>query len=476
MGRECDVVVIGMGPGGEEVAGRLAEAGLDVVGVEAELLGGECPYWACVPSKMIVRAGNLLADARRVPGMAGDARVEPDWSPVAARIRDEATTDWDDAAAVERFTGKGGHFVRARGRLTGPGQVEAGGETYTARRAVVVATGSASWAPPVDGLDAVPYWTNREAVSAKERPESLLVLGGGAVGVELAQGYARFGTRVTVVEAADRLLPPEEPESGALVARVLESEGLTVRTRARAASVRHEGDTFTLVLDGGEQLRADRLLVATGRRPRLSGLGLETAGLDPEARTLRVDGHMRAVPEKHGGLLGHGHGHGRGGEPGLWAVGDVTGEGAFTHMAMYQADIAVRSILGEDGPAADYRAVPRVTFTDPEIGAVGLTEEAAREQGLSIRTGIAEVPSSTRGWIHKAGNDGFIKLVEDTSRGVLVGATSAGPEGGETLYGLAVAVRAAVPVVTLRDMIYAYPTFHRGVLDALADLDRPERA
>ncbi|MFG3260469.1 dihydrolipoyl dehydrogenase family protein [Streptomyces sp. NPDC048172] len=473
MGRQCDVVVIGMGPGGEEVAGRLAEAGLDVVGVEAELLGGECPYWACVPSKMIVRAGNLLADARRVPGMAGQAQVEPDWSPVAARIRDEATTDWDDAAAVERFTKKGGHFVRARGRLTGPGQVEADGETYTARRAVVVATGSAPWAPPVDGLSAVPYWTNREAVSAEETPESLLVLGGGAVGVELAQGYARFGTRVTVVEAADRLLPPEEPESGALVARVLESEGLTVRTRARASSVRHEGGTFTLVLDGGEELRADRLLVATGRRPRLAGLGLETAGLDPQARALRVDGHMRAVPgpEKHGGPLGHG----RGGEPGLWAVGDVTGEGAFTHMAMYQADIAVRSILGEDGPQADYRAVPRVTFTDPEVGAVGLTEEAAREQGLTVRTGVSEVPSSTRGWIQKAGNDGFIKLVEDAARGVLVGATSAGPEGGETLYGLAVAVRAAVPVVTLRDMIYAYPTFHRGVLDALADLERPER-
>ena len=478
MGRQCDVVVLGMGPGGEEVAGRLAEAGLDVVGIEAELLGGECPYWACVPSKMIVRAGNLLADARRVPGMAGSAQVEPDWSTVAARIRDEATTDWDDKAAVDRFTGKGGHFVRARGRLTGPGQVEAGGETYTARRAVVVATGSASWAPPVDGLDAVPYWTNREAVSAKETPESLLVLGGGAVGVELAQGYARFGTRVTVVEAAGRLLPPEEPESGALVAQALESEGLSVRTRARAASVRHENGTFTLVLDGGEELHADRLLVATGRRPRLAGLGLETVGLDPEAKALRVDDRMRAVPGKHGGpgALLHGHLHGHGGEPGLWAVGDVTGEGAFTHMAMYQADIAVRSVLGQDGPPADYRAVPRVTFTDPEVGAVGLTEEAAREQGIDVRTGISEVPSSTRGWIQKAGNHGFVKLVEDASKGVLVGATSAGPEGGEVLYGLAVAVRAAVPVATLRDMIYAYPTFHRGVLDALADLERPERA
>ncbi|WP_405804929.1 dihydrolipoyl dehydrogenase family protein [Streptomyces sp. NBC_01187] len=451
MARECDVVVVGMGPGGEEVAGRLAEAGLDVVGVEAELLGGECPYWACVPSKMIVRAGNLLAEGRRIPGMAGKSTVEPDWSPVAARIRDEATTDWDDAGAVERFTGKGGHFVRGRGTFTGPGQVEAGGETFTARRGVVVSTGSSPSAPPVDGLDQVPYWTNREAVSAKETPASLLVLGGGAVGVELAQAYARFGTRVTIVEASERVLSIEEPESGEMLTRLLIEEGLEVRTKSRAASAHHENGEFTLTLEDGERLRAEKLLVATGRRPRLASLGLETLGLDPAARALEVDAHMRAAP-------------------GVWAVGDVTAKGAFTHVAMYQADVAVRSILGEDGPGADYRAVPHVTFTEPEIGSVGLTERAAREQGLTVRTGLSRTPSSTRGWIHKAGNDGLIKLVEDAERGVLVGATAAGPMGGEVLYGLAVAVRAAVPVATLRDMIYAYPTFHRAVLDALADL------
>ncbi|GAA2606783.1 NAD(P)/FAD-dependent oxidoreductase [Streptomyces axinellae] len=453
MARECDVVVVGMGPGGEEVAGRLAEAGLDVVGVEAELLGGECPYWACVPSKMIVRAGNLLAEGRRVPGMAGKSTVEPDWSPVAARIRDEATTDWDDAGAVERFTGKGGHFVRGRGTFTGPGRVEAGGETFTARRGVVVATGSSPSAPPVDGLDQVPYWTNRDAVSATELPASLLVLGGGPVGVELAQGYARFGTRVTIVEASGRVLSVEEPESGEMLTRLLTEEGLEVRTNARARAARHENGEFVLTLESGERLRAEKLLVATGRRPRLGSLGLETLGLDPKARALEVDAHMRAAP-------------------GVWAVGDVTGKGAFTHVAMYQADVAVRAILGEEGPGADYRAVPHVTFTEPEIGSVGLTEAAAREQGLRVRTGLSRTPSSTRGWIHKAGNEGLIKLVEDADRGVLVGATAAGPMGGEVLYGLAVAVRAAVPVATLRDMIYAYPTFHRGVLDALADLGR----
>lgn len=451
MEHEADVVVVGMGPGGEHVAGRLADAGLDVVGIEAELLGGECPYWACVPSKMMIRAGNLLAEARRVPGMAGRTEVRPDWAPVAARIREEATTDWDDRAAVDRFTGKGGRFVRGRGRLAGPGLVEADGRLFSARRGVVVATGTRPQVPPVPGLDAVPYWTNREAISAERPPASLVVLGGGAIGVELAQAFARFGSLVDVVEAQDRMLPAEEPEAGALLADTLRREGVNVRTGARATEVRHDGGKFSLRLEDGETLIAEQLLVATGRTPDLDGIGLDTAGLDPKAKSLSVDGHMRAAP-------------------GVWAVGDVTGEGAFTHVAMYQAEIAVRSILGEEGPEADYRALPRVTFTDPEVGAVGLTEARAAERGLTVRTGIAQVPSSARGWIHKAGNAGFVKLVEDAERGVLVGATSAGPEGGEVLYGLEVAVQAEVPVATLRHMMYAYPTFHRGVEDALGDL------
>ncbi|MCD9145815.1 dihydrolipoyl dehydrogenase family protein [Streptomyces albireticuli] len=454
MAEQVDVVVIGMGPGGEHVAGRLAEAGLSVVGVEAELVGGECPYWGCVPSKMMIRAGNLLAEARRVPGMAGAARVEPDWAPVARRIRDEATDDWNDQVAADRFTGKGGRLARGRGRLAGPGRVVVdgpGGGEFQARLGVVLATGTKPSVPPVPGLAGVPFWTNRDAIAAKEPPRSLTVLGGGAIGLELAQVFARFGTHVEVVEAMDGLLPAEEPEAGELLMKVLRRDGVVVRTAARATGVRHHGDTFTVTLESGNDVTADQLLVATGRRVDLTDLGLETVGLDPAARALPVDSRLLAAPA-------------------LWGVGDVTGHGAFTHVAMYEAEIVVRAVLGDPGPAADYRALPRVTFTDPEVGAVGLTEKQARDKGLRVRTGLAQLPPSARGWIHKAGNEGLVKLVEDVDRGVLVGATTIGPAGGEVMYGLAVAVQAGVPVEALRHMIYAYPTFHRCVEEALAGL------
>jgi pyruvate/2-oxoglutarate dehydrogenase complex dihydrolipoamide dehydrogenase (E3) component len=235
------------------------------------------------------------------------------------------------------------------------------------------------------------------------------------------------------------------------VTEVLGREGVEIRSGTKAEQIRHDGDRFTVTVSTGETLTATALLVATGRAARLDELGLAAAGLDPAARAVNVDDRMRAGD-------------------GLWAVGDVTGRGAFTHVAMYQADIAVRDILGEDGPPADYRALPRVTFTDPEIGGVGLTEHQAREQGLSVQIGVSRMPEEARGWIHKAGNDGFVKLVADADRGVLVGATSAGPAGGEVLSGLAVAVHGEVPVDRLRHMIYAYPTFHRAVLAAVRKL------
>jgi pyruvate/2-oxoglutarate dehydrogenase complex dihydrolipoamide dehydrogenase (E3) component len=450
MAQQVDVVVIGMGVGGEEVASKLAEAGLSVVGVESTLVGGECPYWGCVPSKMMIRAANLLAEARRLDGIAGHADVTPDWEPVAARIREEATADWNDQAAVDRFTDKGGTLVRGWGWLAGSGLVIVNGESYQAHRGIVLATGAVPIVPPIDGLADTPYWTNREAIEAKTLPTSLIVLGGGAVGLELAQVYARFGVAVTVVEAMDRLLPAEEPETSSLVEHALVADGITVRVGAPAAAVHYDGARF-LVTVGDNELTAERLLVAVGRRADLTSLGLDTVGLDHKAPAIKVDGHQRAGDR-------------------FWAVGDVTGHGAFTHVGMYQAGIAIRDILGEPGPPADYRALPRVTFTDPEVGSVGLTEANARAAGIPTQVGIAQVPESTRGWVHKAGNDGLIKLVADADQGVLVGATSAGPTGGEVLSALAVAVHARVPINTLRHMMYAYPTFHRSIEVAVRQL------
>ncbi|GGM51114.1 pyridine nucleotide-disulfide oxidoreductase [Longimycelium tulufanense] len=450
MAESVDAVVVGLGPGGEAVAGRLAEAGLSVVGVESRLVGGECPYYACIPTKMMVRAGNTLAEAARVRALAGTSEVGPDFAPVAERIRAEATTDWDDQIAVDRFVDKGGRFVRGHGRITGPRTVRVGEQEFTATRAIVLNTGTEPAVPPIPGLAGTPFWTNREAVAVRRPPESLLVLGAGAVGLEMAQAFARFGADVTVVEVADRVLPLEEPEASRALTEALTNEGLRLHTGRAAEEVAHHAGGFTVRTADGE-LRAQRLLIATGRRTNITDLGLDTLGIDTDQKFLETDERMRVTD-------------------GLYAVGDITGKGAFTHTSMYQAAIAARDILGEPGPPAEYHAMPRVTFTDPEVGGVGLTEAQAREQGLRVRTATAQVPSSARGWIHKAGNEGVIKLVEDTERGVLVGATSVGPHGGEVLSALAVAVHARVPTEQLRHMIYAYPTFHRAIEDALAQL------
>ncbi|HEY0951802.1 NAD(P)/FAD-dependent oxidoreductase [Nocardioides sp.] len=453
---EVDLVVIGTGPGGEAVASGAARAGLRVVAVDKHLVGGECPYYGCIPTKMMVRGSDLVAEVRRAAAVAGEATIAPAWSVVARRIDEEATTGWDDAIAVDRLRDAGAILHHGVGRLDGPGRVrveEPDGTTttYAATRGVLLNPGTRPAVPPVEGLAGTPYWTNRDAVRVTELPGSLVVLGGGPIGCELTQVFSRFGVRVTLVQHGPRLLPADEPEAAALVAQVFADEGIRVLTGAEAEHVAHADGTFAIRLSTGETLTADRLLVAAGRTPNLDDVGLETVGLDPAARTLEVDEHLRAGER-------------------LWAIGDVTGRGAFTHVSMYQSAVALRDILGEPGAPARYHAVPHTTFTDPEVGGVGLTEQRALDAGLRVRTGSTALETSSRGFTHGAGGHGLIKVVEDADRGVLVGATAVGPAGGEILGFLAVAVHAEVPVDTLRNMMYAYPTFHRAIESALADL------
>src|SRR5438477_253273 len=256
-----DVVVLGMGVGGEELANTLADNGLNVVGIESHLVGGECPYYGCIPTKMMVRADDMLAEGRRIPGFAGDAMVKSDWTPVAQRIRTVATDNWDDRVAVERFERKGGHFVRGAGRLAGPGTVSVNGTTYEASRGVVIATGTSPAVPPIPGLDRVKFWTNREAVKVEQLPESMIILGGGAIGVELSQVFARFGVKVSIIEGMNRVLAMEEPEASAVLDEVLQRDGIELYLSARAQSVEEHSDTVTVNLQDGRKLRGQRLLV-----------------------------------------------------------------------------------------------------------------------------------------------------------------------------------------------------------------------
>ncbi|TMK53552.1 MAG: NAD(P)/FAD-dependent oxidoreductase [Actinobacteria bacterium] len=416
MSERADVVVVGMGPGGEDLAGKLAEKGLDVIGIDHGLVGGECPYWGCIPSKMMIRAANLLAEARRIPGMAGTSSVTPDWSVVAQRIREEATDDWNDQVAVDRFVKKGGRFMRGSARFIAPGRLSVDGTTVEAPK-IAINAGTVPLIPPIPGLSDVHYWTNHHAIETKDLPATLTILGGGPIGLELGQMFGRFGVKVTVVEAGSRILGPEEPESSALLTEVFEREGIVVRTGAAAEKASMDGGDIALSLKDGSTVRGERLLLAVGRRAPLAELNAAAIGVAADAKFLSVDERGRVTD-------------------GVWAVGDITGKGNF----------------------------------DPEIGSVGMSEKSARDAGIDVRIGSYPIPRSTRGWIHKAGNDGFIKLIEDRARGVLVGATSAGPTGGEVLSMLTLAVHERITVERLRSMIFAYPTFHRAVEAALDDL------
>ncbi|WP_433202973.1 dihydrolipoyl dehydrogenase family protein [Dactylosporangium sp. CS-047395] len=442
--RSFDVVVVGAGPGGEVAAGRLAEAGLDVAIVEDRLVGGECSFYACIPSKALLRPGELLAEVRRVPGVT-EAVTGPLDSAAVLRRRDELIGNLDDAGQVPWLEERGIKLFRGRGRLDGEKRVVVGdGDTVlVARKAVILAGGTVPAMPPIEGLVEANPWTNREATTSKTLPKRLVVLGGGVVGAELSQAYVSLGTKVTLIEGEHRLLPREEQFACEQVTASLREQGVDIRTGQKASAVRREGDTVVVTLGDGSTAVGDELLVATGRVPDTEGLGLDTVGLTGGG-AIKVDEHTR-VP----------------GKDWLYVIGDLNGRALFTHMAKYQAALASGHILGRPMAAthlADGSGAPRVIFTDPQVAAVGHTEASARAAGLTVR--VVDLPTSGNagGSYYGSGARGTSRFVIDEERQVIVGATITGSEIADFLQAATIAVVGEVPLGRLRHAIPAFPT------------------
>ena len=444
-----DVIVIGMGPGGEAAAGRLLDAGRQVAVIEQELIGGECAYWACIPSKTLLRSPEAQAEAARAAGVATPTL---DW-PQLRGYRDYMIRRLDDSGQARDYEQAGATVIRGTARLAGQGRVDVDGRQLEAGH-IVIATGSQPLRPAVDGLGGVTVWTNREATTVRDIPARVLLVGGSAVGVELGQFYARMGARVTIVQRAGRLIDREDPRVGELAAQALTADGITTHLGRTVTSARPAGSGTAVTLDDGTQVQTDVIILGAGRRPGTGNLGLETAGIQPDARgAIPVDERCQA------------------GE-GVWAAGDVTGVALFTHVAKYQGRVAADNILGRQR-AASYDGIPRVVFADPEIAAVGLTAGQAHHRGIdtvAAETGLAD--AIARPWTYERDPRGTLGVLADRDRRVLVGAWAVAPLASEWIHQAALAIRAQIPIEVLLDQVAQFPTYSEAYLTALEQLPR----
>lgn len=447
MEEHFDVAVLGMGPGGEVAASRLLKAGRKVAVIERELIGGECAYWACVPSKTLLRPPEARTAANRAAGVPG---ASLDWA-AASDYRDYMIRHLEDKAQVDGYTGQGATVIKAEARITGPGTLQAGDMTITADH-IIVATGSEAVVPELEGAENVTIWTNRETFTATELPKRAVVIGGSAVGIETATFLGRFGVDVTLVHRGQALLEREEPRVGELARLHLEEAGVKVRLDARVARARREGNGSVLELDDGTSVSTDVVIFATGRRPRSQDLGFETAGVTLDDRgAVQIDEHCRAGDT-------------------VWAIGDVTGVMPFTHVAKYQGRIVADAILGRPRPAT-YEGIPRVVFGDPEIAAAGITQAQADEQGRS--TAFAELDlaeSLTRPWTYEQEPRGHLGLLTDTDEGILIGAWAVSPLAGEWIHQASLAIRARIPIAALHDQVAQFPSYSEAFQMALENL------